>query len=343
MFTWPTFSTQDSGLRRQAILVALLGACCCLAFLGCVALGPVRIPLDRLWAILVGTETSGALYHILWQVRLPRALAALLLGMALSSSGAVLQATMHNPLAAPSLLGVNAGAGLATMLLLSFWPERVLYLAPASFGGALVALLLIMLISRFTGGSTTTLILAGVAVSALLGAGIDALRLLYPDAMFGATSFMIGGFAGTTWSSLQFASGYVLVALLCTLLCGSLLNVLELGDDVAQTLGVNVRLCRPLLMVLAAVLAGGSVCLGGLIGFVGLIVPHMARQLLGSDNRWLLPGTMLLGGTLVLGCDLAARLLFAPYELPAGILLATLGGPFFIYLLYRNHRAAQGK
>ena len=339
MFTWQTFSTQDYGHHKHAFLLVFLAVCCVLAFLGCIALGPVRVPIDRLFAILFGTETSGSLYHIVWQVRLPRALAALLLGMALSSSGAVLQATMHNPLAAPSLLGVNAGAGLATMLVLSFWPKQVLWLAPASFLGALCALMLILLISSFTGGARTTLILAGIAVSALLGAGIDALRLLFPDAMFGATSFMIGGFAGITWSSFNFAYGYILVALLCALLCAPLLNVLALGDEVAQTLGVHVRRWRLLLMLLAAVLAGGSVCLGGLIGFVGLIVPHTARQMLGTDQRWLIPGTMLLGGTLVLACDLASRLLFAPYELPAGILLAFLGGPFFIVLLYRNHRA----
>lgn len=327
-------------MQREILFICGFGTLMGLLFILSISFGPVDIPLSRIWMILTAQERSGALVQILNQVRLPRSLAAMGVGMALAASGTVLQAVMQNPLAAPSLIGVNSGAALTAMLLLAYFPGRPDLLTPATFLGALFALGLIILITRYAPGGRSTLILAGIAVSALLGAGIDTLRLLHPEAMLGATGFMIGGIAGVTWSTLRFALPWILGGLLAALLVGPLLNVISLGDEVALSLGVPVTPVRTLLLALAAILAGSSVAIAGLLGFVGLIVPHGARLLLGSDHRWLIPGAMLLGGSFVLGCDLVARLIFAPYELPVGILLSFIGGPFFIYLLIHQ---ASGK
>jgi len=324
-------------LRKASLFLTGMTGLLFLAFLLSIATGPVAIPPERIWHILRGQEKTGALVQILWQVRLPRSIAALCVGMALAASGTILQAVLQNPLAAPSLIGVNAGAGLAVMLLITYLPGHLGLLAPVAFCGALTALGLIILItSRIPQRGRSTLILAGIAVSALLGAAIDTLRLLHPEAMLGATGFMIGGVAGVTWSTLRFALPWLLLGFVVAPLTGSLLNVISLGDEVALSLGVPVSTARFLLLSLAAILAGGSVAIAGLLGFVGLIVPQVARMFLGYDQRWLLPGAMLTGGCFVLSCDLAARLIFAPYELPVGILLSFLGGPFFIYLLLRR-------
>ncbi|MCL2497951.1 MAG: iron ABC transporter permease [Symbiobacteriaceae bacterium] len=331
----------DALTGKRGVAYLLLICSLVLAFALSISLGAVKIPLPRLWQILSGRESSGYLALIIWQVRLPRTLAAMAVGMALAASGATLQGVLQNPLAAPSTIGVNAGAAFAAMVVFAYFPNRILLVVPAAFAGALVALLLIFFIQSSSGGGQVSLILGGVAISALLGAGSDTIRLLRPEAMVGASNFMIGGLSGITWSSLNFALPYLAGGILLALLAAPLLNVISLGDDVARSLGVPLRSARWLLLALAAILAGSSVAIAGLLGFVGLIVPHAARLLFGYDHRFLLPGVVILGGTLVLLGDLAARLIFAPYELPVGILLAFGGGPFFIYLLIRQQRGVE--
>ena len=328
---------QENRIRLNTSSTLLFGVFLLLiAFVASISFGPVAVSIKHLWQIVSGQENSGNIFLIVSQVRLPRSVAALIVGMALAASGVILQAVMQNPLAAPSLIGVNAGAGLAIMLLLSFVPGRIALLPPATFAGALLALSLIILISSRTPKGKASIILAGVAVSAILGASTDALRLLHPEAMVGATSFMIGGLSAVSWSSIRFALPWLAVALPLALLTGPLLNVISLGDEVAASLGVRIHLARLFLLTLAAVLAGGSVCIVGLLGFVGLIVPHAMRLLLGNDQRFLLPAAMLYGGSLVLLCDLISRMLFAPYEIPVGILLSLIGGPFFIFMLLKS-------
>ena len=189
-----------------------------------------------------------------------------------------------------------------------------------------------------TGASRITIVLAGVAVSGFFGAGSDAITTLVPDAWTGASTFLVGGFSGVTFQNIRFSLWYIAGGLVLALLLCHDMNILALGEETAQSLGLSVRLCRLLFIVTAAVLAGGAVSSGGLMGFVGLIVPHAARFLVGEDNRRLIPASALLGASFVLGCDLLARVLFAPYELPVGILLNFLGGPFFLWLLLRQRR-----
>jgi len=236
-------------------------------------------------------------------------------------------------MASPNIIGVNAGAGFFGLLFSLLIPGS----APmASFLGALVTALFIFALAKKAGLSRTTLILAGVAINAILNAGVQALGTLFPELAIGAGGFMAGSFSGVTLTALGNALWFLLPGAVLALFLTGELNVLRLGEESAAGLGMAVGRVRFLSILAAALLAGGAVSFAGLLGFVGLLVPHMARRLLGSDNRWLFPGCLLLGSALVTLCDTLSRVLFAPFELPVGILLAVLGGPFFLWLLLQR-------
>ena len=319
----------------------LLPALCALLLLlalASVCLGSVRVPLRDVLSALWGGEVPPRSYNIIRHVRLPRVLAALLVGAALSVSGTVLQGVLANPLAGPNIIGVNAGSGFFVLAASLLFPGRWELVPLAAFGGALLACGIIYALAASTGASRITIVLAGVAVSGFFGAGSDAITVLAPDTWLGANTFLVGGFSGVSAEAIRFALWYILGGLLLALLLSHDLNILSLGEEMARSLGLSVGVCRLLFVLTAAVLAGGAVSLGGLLGFVGLIVPHAARFLAGEDNRLLIPAAALLGASFVVGCDLLSRLLFAPYELPVGILLNFLGAPFFLWLLFRERR-----
>ena len=339
MVTSPTSSTRRSPWTDRPLLtLCLLGLLLAVLTLLAVSLGPVRIPLRELLGFLGGEDIPQSSRNILRHVRLPRAAAAVLTGAALAVSGAVLQAVLQNPLAGPNIIGVNAGSGFFVLAASLLFPGRWDVTPLAAFLGALLACGTIYTLAAKTGASRITIVLAGVAVSGFFGAGSDTITVLAPDAWTGASAFLVGGFSGVTEGQISFALWYVLGGLLLALLLSHDLNVLALGEETAQSLGLPVKGCRLLFLAVAAVLAGGAVSMGGLLGFAGLIVPHAARFLLGEDNRLLLPAAALLGGSFVVGCDLLSRLLFAPYELPVGILLNFIGGPFFLWLLLKERR-----
>ena len=242
-------------------------------------------------------------------------------------------------MASPNVIGVNAGAGLGALLAASLVPGAAALLPGAAFAGALAAALFIWLLAAVAGLSRTTLILAGVTVSSILTACMNTLKLLFPDAAVGSTAFLLGTLSGVTTAQLQralpwLAAGFVLAALLA-----ADLNVLQLGEDMAAGLGLPVARVRFAALLTAALLAGAAVSFAGLLGFVGLLAPHIARRLVGGDNRRLLPVTALASADLMLLCDVAARVLFAPFELPVGVLLSLVGGPFFLFLLLRRKRS----
>ncbi len=199
--------------------------------------------------------------------------------------------------------------------------------------------MLVYLIALKTGASKITIVLAGVAISSFLSAGIDVLTIIFPDSVIGASSFMIGGLAGITWSEINFIFIYVLLGIAIACLFSSHLNILSLGDEIALSLGLRVKLFRFIFIAIASLLAGSAVSFAGLLGFVGLIVPHMARFLVGNDAKILVPVSALLGSSFVILCDLLARVLFAPYEVPVGIIMSFLGGPFFIWLILKQKRS----
>lgn len=284
-----------------------------------------------LWRSLWG-GSQDPVYRILVYIRIPRVLGAFLAGSALALAGALLQSVLNNPMASPNIIGVNAGAGFFGLLAGVLLPELH---APAAFLGALLTALFIFALAKKAGLSRTTLILAGTAVNAILNAGVQAVNTLFPELSIGS-GFLAGSLSGVTLSALANAGWYLAAGTLLALLLTGELNVLRLGEESASALGVSVGRVRFLTVLAAALLAGGAVSFAGLLGFVGLLVPHIARRFLGSDCRWLFPGCILLGGALVVLCDTLSRVLFSPFELPVGILLAALGGPFFLWLLLRR-------
>ena len=324
------------GTKRS---VAALGALLAAALLLSVGCGSQWYTPARLWQALCAADAADPVWRILCFVRLPRTAAAVLAGAALGIAGALIQSVLNNAMASPNVIGVNAGAGLGALLAASLVPGAAALLPGAAFAGALAAALFIWLLAAVAGLSRTTLILAGVTVSSILTACMNTLKLLFPDAAVGSTAFLLGTLSGVTTAQLQralpwLAAGFVLAALLA-----ADLNVLQLGEDMAAGLGLPVARVRFAALLTAALLAGAAVSFAGLLGFVGLLAPHIARRLVGGDNRRLLPVTALASADLMLLCDVAARVLFAPFELPVGVLLSLVGGPFFLFLLLRRKRS----
>ncbi|NLV75848.1 MAG: iron ABC transporter permease [Tissierellia bacterium] len=322
-------------MKRYILLVFIL--LFILSFFISLSNGAVKIPVDEIINAIFSKEDN-INRQVIWNVRLPRTIVAGLVGVCLSLSGAILQGVMRNPLAGPNIIGVSAGGGLAALILLILFPEFY-YLAPiGAFIGALLATLFIYILAWKEGALPTRLILAGVAVSSLLNAGINSLMTFYPDRVAGVISFMVGGLSATTWIQVKMILPYAILGTILVLLLPTKLNVLMLGDEIATGLGLNVEKTRFIFIILSSLLAGAAVSVVGLLGFVGLMVPHIARLFIGSDYRYLFPGAIFLGGTVVMLCDTVARVLFSPMEIPVGIIMSALGAPFFLFLLRRNEK-----
>ena len=326
--------TSYTRFRKRITILILAGAAACAALISLCA-GSTPLPPEQVLAVLAGGG-EGTARSIVLYVRLPRTLAALLCGAALAMGGAVIQGVLGNPLAGPNIIGVNAGAGLGAVLCSALLPASLTAVPVAAFAGALGACMLVYALARRTGASRITLVLAGVAISSMLSAGIDALSILFPDAALGANAFLIGRLSGVTMSALAAPAWLAALAGAGALAMSYELDLLSLGDEVAQSLGLSARRVRNILLTLAAVLCGAAVSFAGLVGFVGLLVPHAARFLVGGEHKYLLGACVFLGAALVAVCDLAGRVLFAPFELPVGILLSLMGGPFFLWLLFRQ-------
>jgi len=319
-------------------VLAALGGALCAAVLLSLRCGSRDLSAGELLQALLRGDEGDTVRRILVHVRIPRTLAGLLAGSALAMAGVLIQAVLNNAMASPNVIGVNAGAGFFALLAATLLPGMARAVPAAAFFGALATALFIYLLASQAGLSRTTLILAGVAISGMLTAGINAITLLYPDAVIGATGFMLGGFDGVTLAALRGAAGYIAVGAVLAGLLTTDLNVLQLGEESAAGLGLHVGRTRLLAVLASALLAGAAVSFAGLLGFVGLLVPHMGRRLIGTDNRWLLAASALLGSAFVLLCDVLSRVLFAPFEVPVGILMSLLGGPFFLSLLLHNKR-----
>lgn len=311
--------------KRFALLACVLAALASL-FLGAAALSPGEL--------LSGTGTAAG--RIFWYVRLPRTAGCLLAGAALSVAGCVIQNVLANPLASPNIIGVNAGAGLAVTVCCALGCLSGWVIAGAAFGGAFLAVMLVSLAAKAVGASRTTVILAGVAVNAFLGAVSDAVTNLVPDAGALSSDFRVGGFGAVVPQRLVQAGVLILVALGAVFCLSNELEVLSLGEDTAKSLGLKAERLRTVFLALAALLCGAAVSFAGLLGFVGLIVPHAVRRFAGTRCAQLLPLCALWGGAFVTVCDLLSRILFRPQELPVGILLSALGGPFFLYILSKR-------
>lgn len=322
------------GVWRVGILLLFLFLALAGLFLS-LTKGSSAITMSRVADILLHPD-AGPQSQIIWNIRLPRAIVGALVGINLSLSGAILQAVMRNPLADPHIIGISSGAGLAGVTIMILFPALEYLITPAAFVGAMLAAVCIYILAWKNGVKPARIILAGVAVSAFLSAGVSGLMIFYSDRVHGALMWMVGGLAARSWPHVQIILPYALIGLLLALGSAAYLNILQLGDEMARGLGVNVELARVALTAIAALLAASAVSVVGLLGFVGLVVPHAARLLIGSDYRWLLPAAALLGVATVTLSDTFARVIFAPIELPVGIIMAFLGAPFFLFLLRRE-------
>ncbi len=299
------------------------------------SMGSVSVSLKEIADVLF-SESTKLNYQIIWNIRFPRTIVAALVGMALAVSGGILQGIMRNPLASPNIIGVSSGAGFAGILLLIMFPEYVALLVPFAFLGAMITTVVIYTIAWRGGSDPHRLILTGVGVSAFLGAGIQSLMIFYPDRVQSVIGFMVGGLAARSWDHAAILAPYALIGTALAFLTSRRLNILMMGDETARSLGLNVELTRVILIALSSILAAASVSIVGLLGFVGLIVPHLARIFVGQDYRYLFPASALIGAGLVVYCDTFARIILDPVELPVGIIMAAIGGPFFLYLLRRD-------
>lgn len=321
-------------MRRQWLAILSLPAIVAVAIFG-LASGSAALGVGEVWQSLLGNGDPAHI-AIVWNLRLPRVLIGLLVGACLAASGALLQGVMRNPLADPGIIGISAGGGLAAVIALVLFPQFAYLLPGFAFAGAVAAALAIYVLAWDGQSSPIKIVLAGIAVNALLGAIMNGIMVLNSERVQSVIPWLAGGLSGRSWAHLHFLLPYAAVGLLLVPFAIKPANLLMLGDQSAQLLGQHVERQRLFIIALASLLAGSAVSVAGLVGFIGLIVPHAVRLAIGEDYRFLLPFSIIGGAVLMVLSDTIARSWFDPLELPAGILLACVGAPFFLILLKKR-------
>jgi len=284
------------------------------------------------------TDADHPLHRVLWDVRVPRILCGVLVGTSLAVAGALLQTAVRNPLADPSILGVTAGAGVGALVVILLWPGHSEWIPWSAFAGGLATIVCLIGLAWSRGGETGALriVLSGVALQAILFAVMGLLTFLFADRAPSFAGFVVGSLNGSGWSDVSLMAWPISLGLIGSALMIRSLDLLLLDDGAASGVGVSVVQARFLAACLAAMLTAAAVSAAGLVGFVGLVVPNGMRLLVGPEHGVLLPATALTGATLVLLADGAARSAFAPIELPVGALLALVGGPYFLWILWKK-------
>lgn len=308
-----------------------------LAFVFAMVFGAADISIKEVYQALLTSETGDKLL-IIREIRLPREIAALMVGAALAVSGAIMQGMTKNPLADPGLLGLTAGANAALTAAMTFAAGlNHMGILTACFVGAGAGVLMVYGLSASRRGGFTPfrVVLAGAAVSAFLFAVSDGLGLYFKVSK-DVSMWTMGGLVGVSWSQLGLVMPFIGFGLLAAMAFGKQLTLLSLSEETAVGLGQNTRLTKAFLMIITVLLAGASVALAGNLAFVGLMIPHLARSCVGSDYRRILPFSMLIGGALMLAADTAARTIHAPYETPVSAVVAVLGLPFFLYIVHKG-------
>lgn len=311
---------------------------------GAANIGAMKLSIPMLWH--AGTDSS--LWQIWFTIRLPRVLLAVIVGGALALSGCVMQGLFRNPLADPGLLGISSGAALAVAfsIVLSVTLPGVLTLyVPllAAFIGSIAVTLLIFILSRQGFNGLGRLLLVGIAVNALCGAAAGVLSWISTDQQLRQLSLWgMGSLGSAQWTTVLVSGSVVLPTMLLVQRLADRLNLLQLGEEEAHYLGVDVLRTQRYLLVLSALLVAAAVSVSGIIGFIGLVVPHLMRFCLGGDHRWLLPSSLLSGAILLLLSDTLARTLVAPAEMPVGLLTSLIGGPWFLWLILRRRGGMNG-
>lgn len=339
--------------RRRILLVVILVFLIVIASVISISIGQYQLPLERIWSLLVQgpMATTDLDASVLWQIRLPRLVLGLFVGAALGVGGALMQAVFSNPLAEPSVIGVSSGAGVGAALIIVFGASSgivsgslVTWATPVgAFVAGLLTTALVYQLSRMGGQSrVVTLILVGIAVNAVAGAAISMLVYMAPTTAREQIIFwQMGTLAGANWEQTGVVAVLVTAGVVVSIVLGKGLDVLALGDSAAGHVGLNVQRVRMFAIVVSTLLTAGAISFSGLIGFVGLVVPHIVRTIVGPSNRVLIPMSAL-GGALLIGvADIFSRTLIPFADLPIGIFTALIGGPTFFFLLRNMIRKRQ--
>ncbi|HBS43920.1 MAG TPA: iron ABC transporter permease [Paenibacillus sp.] len=318
-----------------------LGLTCIVAALSLLSLsvGGVSVPLKEVLASLTGRNAEAS-NLIIMQFRLPRIVAAILIGAALAVAGALLQGVIRNPLASPDLLGVTGGASVAVVAFMTFVTGYSIHWVPfIAIGGALVATTINYVFAWKKGVSPFRLVLIGIGISTAMGALTTFLLISGPAYLATQVlNWMTGSIYGTNWSYIEVLWPWVAVFIPLSLLLAKELNVQSLGEDVARGLGSRLQLSRMILLFYSVALAGAAVGVAGTISFIGLMAPHIARMLIGNSYKLIIPVSAFIGAIILLLADLAGRMLFQPLDVPAGVFTAGIGAPFFMYLLFKRKK-----
>lgn len=331
-------------------IIFILAALCVVSTIVCVSVGSVPYTLkqvadvfrlnfrgDTLTDIL--SNRAAEAWLLVWNVRLPRVICGGLVGICLSLAGCILQGVMRNHLASPSTIGVTSGASFVAYLTLVAFPQFAYLLPIGSIAGSFATTMVIYVLAYEKGVSPVKMILSGMAVSAMFGAFNDIIRTFFSEEIHNATGQLVGSLNGVVWKNFYLIAPYVLIGIVVCFFLPTKMNILMLGDEMANSLGLRVERFRLLLIAVASLLAGASVAVAGLISFVGLIVPHIARIIIGSDYKYLFPTSIFLGYSFVVVCDTIGRVVMPVGELSVSIVLSFIGAPFFLYLLRKKNVA----
>ena len=339
----------------RSLLVALLGVAFIALFFLAAILGSAKIDILSLVKQQI-TKDYAANYksqsYIFYHVRMPRISLCALTGMSLGISGCIMQTILRNPLASPFTLGVSSGAsfGAAVAMILgiklvnlNFLFQGYSFVAVNAFVFGCLSLVIVMGVSKLCNNSTTVLILTGTAISSLFSAGVSILKYISnAESLKNLEIWLMGGFWGANWNAVLTILPFFVVCIIYVLLCAWDLNSMSAGEDVARTMGVNVLTLKIVSMVLVTLVASVSIAFCGIIGFIGLVAPHISRSIVGVDNRKLIPASAFVGGSVLLVSDTVARTIVSPKEIPVGIITSLIGVPFFIFILTRKKKQLWG-
>lgn len=315
-------------------MILLLAVLCVVSTVVCVAVGSVEYTVEQVVDAIFHETAEARL--IVWNVRLPRILCGGIVGICLSLAGCILQGVMRNHLASPSTIGVTSGASFVGYMMLLVFPQYSHMLPIGAIVGSFATTMMIYVLAYDRGVSPVKMILSGMAVSAVFGAFNDMIKIFFSERLADATSFMVGSLNGVAWDDFYLVLPYALAGVVICFFLPSKMNVLMLGDEMANSLGLRVERFRLLLIAVSSLLAGTSIAVAGMISFVGLIVPHIARLIIGSDYKYLFPTSILMGYSFVVICDTVGRVILPVGNLSVSVVLSFVGAPFFLYLLRKK-------
>ena len=333
--------TQSKQKLRQTrtyklTIIALLACLCVISTIVCGAVGSGDYPVEQVFDAFRSEEAEARL--IIWNVRLPRILCGGIVGICLSLAGCILQGVMRNHMASPSTIGVTSGASFVGYMMLVVFPQYYHMLPIGAILGSFATTMAIYVLAYDRGVSPVKMILSGMAVSAVFGAFNDMIKIFFAERLADATGFMVGSLNGVSWADFKLVLPYVAIGVFVCFFLPSKMNILMLGDEMANTLGLRVERFRLFLIAASSLLAGTSIAVAGMISFVGLIVPHIARLLIGSDYKYLFPASILMGYSFVVICDTVGRVILPVGNLSVSVVLSFIGAPFFLYLLRKKDK-----